>query len=773
MRAAGEMGARRGAAWGGAAFILAALTLVALALPEPPLVTLAVFESPSPAIVQAIATSPDVDVRWAEAGLVVAEMAHPDRATAWSGRIVVQRRVDQELGILHRREADAMRRDPQRLQAVAGLRAYQVGVAHATGGDVLLLIATPGTWPDALRGCHGGLILPRSRVDPRSVLDAGPPAEILSWVRAPQRAPSAAGRRLLASVSADSLLATMNLLTRNEVGLAADRYVFSDDLTGLYAPRIEAAMQRAVQGLSGATVTRQAFRKRRRCGSGVVDTTSTYNLVARVPGSVPGTGTFVVCAHLDATGSRNSDWVQAARTDCTPPVSTPGGEDNASGVACGVEILRCVADAVRDSGVAFAPDLEFIAFSGEEAEGIDERGDVPGFPQEGNFLTGSQIYVDSRLAAGTKLLGAFNMDMVGSDSLAGNLQIVHNTGSTWLADFVIDAATAVGPPEPPIALHFTRDLDETLASDHNSFWVANVPAILAADAPVDVLRRYATYHRPLDTGVDRDVRVAKMAEVARTLLATLLRFDTNAPTAPEILFPPEALQLFVTIQGTSVPYNRSLRLWPGSPLSAHAALYGLGSSYSGPLQVEMWLVNAAGHTRTVFTCTDTACYQAGGAPQGQLPTVGRLDFIVDPVQILPEDGGTGQLRARVTYSGPAGNVVLNAADTLVVSEQAGLDVLVRPNPLRTDPATAEVAVGLERPGTLQIDLYNLEGELVSRHVEPVQPRFQAQSKQVPVPLLSDSAHGVTLRSGTYIVRVRWTSTDGQEESAVRPLVVIR
>ena len=62
---------------------------------------------------------------------------------------------------------------------------------------------------------------------------------------------------------------------------------------------------------------------------------------------------------------------------------------------------------------------------------------------------------------------------------------------------------------------------------------------------------------------------------------------------------------------------------------------------------------------------------------------------------------------------------------------------------------------------------------VSASVQPVEPRFQAQSKQVSVPLLSDSAHGVVMRSGTYLVRVRWTSPDGQEESAVRPLVVIR
>jgi len=47
-------------------------------------------------------------------------------------------------------------------------------------------------------------------------------------------------------------------------------------------------------------------------------------------------------------------------------------------------------------------------------------------------LAGSRRYVEARLDEGGKLLGAFNLDMVGSDSLGNNLQVVHNTASRWL-----------------------------------------------------------------------------------------------------------------------------------------------------------------------------------------------------------------------------------------------------------------------------------------------------------------------------------------------------
>jgi hypothetical protein len=358
--------------------------------------------------------------------------------------------------------------------------------------------------------------------------------------------------------------------------------------------------------------------------------------------------------------------------------------------------------------------------------------------------------------------------MVGSDSLDNNFQVVYNPASRWMADLWVDAASAV---VPALDLTVTRQRDETLASDHNSFWMVNAPAILGADAPVEVLRKYASYHRPADVGLD--VSMDKMNEVTRALIAALLRFNTRAHSEPELLLPPEGLELSVEIQGSDISYDPEFnRIWPGSPLKAQTSIYGLGAAYAGPLQVEMWIENSSGN-RSVFDCVDDDCYALGGAPR-PLPTGGRLDLRVDPIPVRAQDGGANQLFARITYQQvPGADVVQTVADTFVVAEQVGLPVLLRPNPVRGSPTVAEIAVQLDRPGDVHVDVYNLEGELVASRMQQVQPFFQAQRKTVTLPVLASTASVPAMTSGTYFVRVRWSGPGGQEESVMSRLVVIR
>ncbi|MFQ5601416.1 MAG: M28 family metallopeptidase, partial [Candidatus Krumholzibacteriia bacterium] len=562
-----------------------------------------VLEAPSEFVVHEIAEHLGVDVRWVERDLVVAEVERPEELSVrWGARVVAQRGADRQLALLRERDLQELRAEPDvHAKSLSYISASRVAVASAGAGDVWILIGEPGRWPQEVLGCHGGLVLPKHHIDPRSLLDSGPPRALLPWVLAPRRAWTRGEIDVLESVSEESLSAYYDLLIRDEIGLPADRYVFSDDLDELYGPRAEAVMQRVVQGIPGAVVERQHFGKSRFCPGGGVVVDSTYNLVARLPGSVPGTGTFVVCAHIDATGSRNRVWRERTDTCFEFPPAVPGAEDNATGVASVLEILRCVADGVRSGQLDFAIDLEFIAFSGEEAEGIE------------GALTGSQRYVEQQVAAGATLLGAFNMDMVGSDSLGNNLEIVHNTSSRWMADWVIESVSMV---DPPIDLTCTADLDETLASDHNSFWSVNAPAILGADAPVDVLRRYASYHKPIDTGAD--VRTNKLREVTRALLAALLRFNTEAHTESRLLFPEETLTLLRSVQGQGLEYNRSLRLWPGAPLEARLSVFSLGATYEGPVHVEMWTQHGDA-TRPLFD----------DASQRSVPTGSRLDFQQD------------------------------------------------------------------------------------------------------------------------------------------------
>jgi hypothetical protein len=421
------------------------------------------FESPSTHVLHELADNAALDVRWVESDLVVAEVEQHDVLhPLWGARIVARRRLDQQLALLHARNLEQLRAHAGAYKVLSTLQAARVAAGRAASGDVWILVGSPGEWPAEVLGCHGGLVLPKHDVDPRSLIESAPPEALLPWLLAPSRAWTQGEQRLLESVAPESLAATLDQLTKNTLALDADRHVFSADLGGLYNPRIQEKMQRFVQGIG--MVERQEFIKTRRC-SGEIDTTSTYNVVARLPGSVPGTGTFVVCGHIDATGSNDASWLRA-RDECRTLSATPGAEDNATGVAALVEGLRCIADAVRRDDVDFAFDLEFVAFSGEEAEGIEGP------------LTGSEHYVQERLLAGKKLLGALNLDMVGSEFLGNRLQVVHNPASRWMADWFVDAASSV---EPAIDLSFKRQLDETLASDHNSFWMVNAPALLGAE----------------------------------------------------------------------------------------------------------------------------------------------------------------------------------------------------------------------------------------------------------------------------------------------------
>ncbi|HZL85234.1 MAG TPA: M28 family peptidase [Candidatus Krumholzibacteria bacterium] len=715
-----------------------------------------VFEDSEDVVLRALAAASEIDVRWVETGLVVAEVADPARLRPeWRGRVVGVRAASAALAVLRAPEREDLAGESRVLAKLGDTR---LGSATAARGEVWVLAASPDTWPAEVLGCHGGLVLPNHHADPRSLIDTGPPEALRRWIRA-DSAPTAAQQLVLAEVSEDSLTAVWMSLTRAPSGQAADRHVFSPDLDQIYVPRVQASMQRFVTGIAGASVRRERFSKSRVCGTAtVVD--STENVIARLPGSVPGTGTFVVCAHLDATGSRDPAWA-ADRNACNPVSATPGAEDNATGVACVLEVLRCVADGVRSAGLSFPFDLEFVAFSGEEAEGKLEP------DLGGNALTGSARYIQRREQEGTKLLAALNLDMVGSDSLGTRLQVVHNPASRWLADLLIAAARAVSPP---INLDLRRDLDESLASDHNSFWFANVPALLGADGPVDVLRRYSSYHRPRDTG--QDVLSSKMSEVTRAFLAGILRFESGQQTASALVFP-EGVKLFIAPQGDPLPYDADtgfFRLWPGSPLQASLVVVSTGAPYAGPLQIEMWVEANDGTERPIFTCTDAACFGAGGAAM-PLQTGDRLDVGVESVPIEPQDTGEMKVRARVTYDLGGGSTTQDFETRFIVAAQSGLSVHAVPNPTRSLSAV-NLAVALERPGILQTEIYNAAGRRVATLVQSVEPNFQTREGIVDVPL-AGTMSDATVPSGVYYARVLWLGPGGQQESSIVRLIVVR
>ena len=729
-----------------------------------PRIDVVAFESPSEATLREIAAAPGLAVRWVEPGLVVAERrsaaALPPR---WRGEVVAARSADQELAMLRERDrlalhAGASAHGATLQAALQFLSAHRVATLATPAGERWLLVADAGAWPAEVLGCHAGLVIADRDLDPRSLIDDGPPPELAAWAHGPARDWTAAELAAVNSVSAESLKAYVESMLHPFPGsptIFGDRWSFGGELDSLFSPRVGARMQAHLGGLAGVSTVLQPFELVRVAPApvpnpAVYDTVVTHNVVAHLPGTEPGTGTFVVGAHIDATGSRNIDWSNARRAG--QAFHTPGAEDNASGVACVMEVLRCVADAVRSGGVQFAFDLEFVAFSGEEIwDGqVGDRG-----------LLGSRHYVRQRMSeyeagdASKRLLGILNLDMVGSDSLGNRLQLGFNPASTWLVDLAEETIAAL---VPPTGLSLVRELDTSIASDHNSFWAVNVDGLFAADAPVSALRRYSTYHRPSDDG--RDVEFAKMAEVTRAMLAILMRFNVSARPLPEIVFPAEKLRLIYEVRGLDVEYNRESAfhpVFPGAPLKAWLSVYNTGAAYDGPLRVEMWS-EQRGLQRSLFDDTRTV----------HVPTGGRLDYALEPVPVATGDAGAFEFGARL--SGGAGVATQTVVDTFFVALDSGvapLQVAALQNPAASLAEAQLELLFAEGRGTLVVEVYNLEGERLGTLQQSVQVSAGEPYRLSGLPSPGGEA------SGAYLVRTIWRGASGVVSASTTRVVVQR
>jgi hypothetical protein len=342
--------------------------------------------------------------------------------------------------------------------------------------------------------------------------------------------------------------------------------------------------------------------------------------------------------------------------------------------------------------------------------------------------------------------------------------VVRNPASTWLSDLVQTAAAGLVPPTP---LDLTPEIDESRASDHNSFWVANGAAILMADADVNTLRRYPTYHTPGDVlgrppTVLTRIEIPKLVEVTRLLQAALLRFDTRAYAQPLLRFAPENLTLRREIQGVLVQYDpRFHQLWPGTSLDARLVVQSLGAPFAAPLRIRME-TSGSGGTLTVLDSTAT----------WSLPTGGQA-VVTHTVPIPSGAHGTQILNAIVSYQDSAGApVVQTAQDTFYVQEPGQLVVQVRPNPARGDPSVSKVAVEVSAPGEIRVEVYDLEGQRVSVNTRTVVP-LTFSKYELPVLATSPGNVAADLASGAYILRVLWTGSSGGSATATARWVVIR
>ena len=180
------------------------------------------------------------------------------------------------------------------------------------------------------------------------------------------------------------------------------------------------------------------------------------NIVAEKTGRTEPSDVYIVCAHYDSTSPSRQ-------------TLAPGADDNASGTAAVLEAARALAPYDFDFTV------RFIAFSAEEWG-----------------LYGSRAYAAAARAAGARILGVINLDMIAyADAVPEDLSLIVNAGSSWLADRFLAAGTNYGP------VTGAKTVDPSIIySDHSPFWDNGYPALLAIE---DYPLHNPYYHQTSDT----------------------------------------------------------------------------------------------------------------------------------------------------------------------------------------------------------------------------------------------------------------------------------
>ncbi|HEY7547726.1 MAG TPA: M28 family peptidase [Blastocatellia bacterium] len=203
-----------------------------------------------------------------------------------------------------------------------------------------------------------------------------------------------------------------------------------------------------------------------------------------------------------------------AHYDSVP--STPGSDDNASGIAV---LLACA------EALSVFDDLPvcFVAFNREE-----------------DGLIGSGDFVENYIGKGKlRVREAHILEMVGYSSRVRGSQrapeglpirisdtgdflgVLGNRISTKMIDAATEAAKTYVPELPVTGLKIYLGLEKRLSvlrrSDHDSFWQSNIPAVMWTDTAEF---RNPNYHLPTDTPDTLDYDF--MQKVARVIVACAL-----------------------------------------------------------------------------------------------------------------------------------------------------------------------------------------------------------------------------------------------------------
>ena len=267
----------------------------------------------------------------------------------------------------------------------------------------------------------------------------------------------------------------------------------------------------------------------RAAGLGVLEQTFAYghlggrNIIGTKPGTRPDLRPLLVCAHYDSVES------------------SPGADDNASGVAALLECARVLAGAELRRAVHFAAlDMEEIQAPPGEAG-----------------LLGSAAMARAARREGRRYAAVYNLEMVGYSAGPGAQRLPPGfrllfpdayrrvraldfrgqglgvigigKGRALNRRLARSAATRVAGLEiVSVEVPSWLPIPDLLRSDHASFWLAGMPAVTLTDTGNF---RNPHYHGPTDTPDTLDYRMLRQA--TQLLVATVVEHARGRAPATE------------------------------------------------------------------------------------------------------------------------------------------------------------------------------------------------------------------------------------------------
>lgn len=400
---------------------------------------------------------------------------------------------------------------------------------------------------------------------------------------------------------------------------------------------------------------------------------------------------------------------QAGREPSWNPLAStaPGANNNGTGVAAMLEMARLL------SRYEYDHELRFVALGGEELGFLGSRYYVRNAStMNGNNDTGDTVRVREHIVC------VFNLDMFGFNWRSDLVETVSNNDSAWISRALIIANSWYN-----IGLKIRRTQDEFIAiSSHKSFWDHGYNAVTLTESstPWRDSQNYIAntfYHTSADTADKVNFRLVR--KVTQLVLVTIDSLLTDM-FDPMRQVPRITLELPPTTKADALEITGTFR----SDFPIDIIVY--------PSQVEAVLDRE--------TQTWTA--------------------------MVPLKPGKNDLRVIARY--PLG-AVSAAQSTLLTQVFAWKDVVVFPNPARSDGLTEFRVEANADISEMRIDIYDSDGNLIKR-IEGVADRRNQRLWRTW--WNQQTSYGLAVSAGVYVCHISVVSK-GETYTYLEKLAILR